>query len=66
MNYPLLNVKVVANEFTTRVSMCEFKDCGYPAKNFTMGGDFGTVLHCDFHAIRCVCDGYATGMKKFN
>ena len=43
---------------------CEYKDCDSQATYYTKGGKFGTMLHCDFHATRCVCEGYAVRCEQ--
>lgn len=43
---------------------CEYKDCDAHAAYYTKGGTFGTVLHCNFHAVRCVCEGYAVRCEQ--
>jgi hypothetical protein len=47
-------------------SKCEYKDCGTTATRVTKGGDFGNVNHCDFHAIRCITEGYASVMEPIS
>lgn len=42
---------------------CEYAGCTATATHFTLGGLFGTVLHCHFHSIRCITEGYATHQR---
>ena len=38
---------------------CEYAGCTALATHYTLGGKFGTLLHCHFHSIRCITEGYA-------
>lgn len=46
-----------------RRTKCEYAGCTAPATHLTIGGAFGTVLHCHFHSIRCIAEGYARYQK---
>lgn len=65
MEYPPSNVRVVPGSMGEVVT-CEYKDCDANAINYTTGGKFGVLLHCDFHSIMCIGEGFATGMSRIN
>lgn len=43
-----------------RRERCGYSDCDAPVTHYAIGGTFGTVKKCHFHAIECVICGYAT------
>jgi hypothetical protein len=65
MEYPPSNVRVVPGSMGEVVT-CEYKDCDSNAVNYTIGGAFGVLLHCDFHSIRCIGEGLATSMSPIH